>query len=138
MNDHKPPTSLDKPPPGDDHANIPMRVTRLEVMVDEVTLGLAKLDAKVDRLDHKIDVGLEKLNDKIDTGLEKLNDKIDAGLEKLNDKIDAGLEKLNDKIDASHQELVRYFNKIYYMIFMFLTAIIGGLLALLAKVIGVF
>ena len=57
MNDHEPPTSLDKPPPGDDHANIPARVTRLEVMVEEVIGRLDKLDTKVDRLDKKVDYG---------------------------------------------------------------------------------
>ncbi len=155
MSDHEPPTSLDKPLPGDDHADIPMRVAKLEVMVEGVILRLDKLDAKVDRLDHKLDAGLEKLNDKIDLGLEKLNDKIDAGLEKLNDKIDAGLEKLNDKIshdisklndkiDANREATFKQFealngrfDRFYHLLFMFLTAMIAGLLGLLAKVLGV-
>ncbi len=177
MSDHEPPTSLDKPLPGDDHADIPMRVAKLEVMVEGVILRLDKLDAKIDRLDHKLDAGLEKLNDKIDLGLEKLNEKIDLGLEKLNDKIDLGLEKLNDKIDAgleklndkidagleklndkvSHdisklndkidanreatfkqfEALNARFDRFYHLLFMFLTAMIAGLLGLLAKVLGV-
>lgn len=95
--------------------------------MDDVILRLDKLDRKVDRLDQKLDHGLEKLNDKID-----------AGNKALNDKIDAGVKALNDKIDMNHLELNRSFNKIYTLIFMFLTALIGGLLALLAKVIGVF
>jgi len=85
-------------------------------MVEEVIQRLDRLETKVDRLELKVDIGLEKLNN----------------------KFDAGLEKINDKIDAKQQELIRYFNKIYYMIFMFLTAIIGGLLGLLAKVLGIF
>jgi hypothetical protein len=93
MSDHEPPTSLDKPPPGDDHASIPTRVTRLEVLVYEVILRLDKLDTKVDRL--------------------------------------------ADKIDAVQQEMNKRFNKIYFMIFAVLTALISGLLGLLAKVLGV-
>jgi len=90
MSDHEPPTSLDKPPPGDDHAGIPTRVAKLEVRVDELILRLDRLETKVDRMDQKIDAGLQKLNDR--------------------------------------------FDRFYYL----QTALIAGLLGLLAKVLGVF
>ena len=62
MSDHEPPTSLDKSPPGDDHAGIPTRVTKLEVLVYEVILRLDKLDTKVDHLADKIDAVQHELN----------------------------------------------------------------------------
>lgn len=84
--------------------------------MDVVIQRLDKLDEKLDHVDRKIDRGLEKLNDKIDKGLERLNSKIDRGFEAINNR----------------------FDRLYYLLFGFMTTLIASLLALLAKVMGVF
>jgi hypothetical protein len=60
MSDHEPPTSLDKPPPGDDHASVVMRVVRLEIIVEEIVKRLdrmeSRFEARFDRLDAKFDM----------------------------------------------------------------------------------
>ncbi|KQZ30395.1 hypothetical protein [Duganella sp. Root1480D1] len=156
MNDRKPPTSLDKPPPGDDHAGIPTRVTRLEVMVEEVILRLDKLDRGLEKLNDKIDANQEKFNgrldaiqrnfsDRLDATQKNFGDRLDATQKNFSDRLDATQKNFNDRLDASNEAMTRRldalnsrFDKIYYLIFALMSALIAGVLGLLAKVLGVF
>jgi hypothetical protein len=66
-----------------------------------------------------------------------LTDKFDASYEKFNYRLDRSFNRLYDKIDASQQEWNCRFNRLHYTLMAFLTALIGGQLALLAKATGV-
>jgi DNA anti-recombination protein RmuC len=82
-------------------------VARLDAKVDKVEKGLNekidKVDAKIDKVEKNLNEKIDKVDAKIDRVEKSLNEKIDKVEERLNEKIDkveANLNEKMDKIDA--------------------------------------
>ena len=105
------------------------RVTRLEVVTENINSTLMRLERKIDGLDKKIDEVEHRLNKKIDEVEHRLNKKIDEVEKNLNDEINEVEEVIHKRIDRIEIKLDKLDSKLWQIPFLIVVPIIGHMIA---------
>jgi chromosome segregation ATPase len=120
------------------------RVTRLETHVEHILgyladlkAGLARLEAKVDKLASDWDAKLERLEAKWDATLERLETKWEARFERLETRWDARFERLEAKSDEKFAKIDDRFDKMDARLTRIIWWALGLYIALAATLLGV-
>lgn len=76
------------------------RISKLELMAEDVRSALGSIMGQLGLMDAKFDAQLSLVNAKLDAQVSRLDEKLDAQVRRLDEKLDAQVMRLDEKLDA--------------------------------------